>query len=529
MEVIGPRRWWAVAALALALLVGGLDLTVLNLALPTLAVSLHASTAGLQWIVDSYSLVMAAMLLPGGLLGDRFGRKRFMLLALVLFGGASLWCAYCTSSGELIAARALLGLGAALVFPLALGVVPVMFSEAERPRAVTVLMGSTIIAYPIGPLLGGWLLTHYWWGSVFLINVPLTLIAVVAVAFLVPESRSTHRPWLDIGGVAISSLGLAGMTFGVIEAGEHGWGSASALATLSAGVFILAVFAFWELRVSRWWPNAQPLVDLGLFRSAGFSWGTGLSTLVSFAMFGLLFTVPQFFQDVRGTDAMSAGVQLLPMIFGLVLGAAAADRLVAAAGPAVTVAVGFTLMAAGLGVGTATHADSGAWFTATWIGLIGIGLGFALPTSVDAALGRLSKERAGVGSAVIQAVRQVGATFGVALLGSVLSSAYRGRLDLHALSPSAADTVQRGVSGGVAVAQRLHSASLLQEVRGAFVHGMQLMLWVCGGLAVVGVVLALVFLPGRAAPAGAAAGSAGEDEKADETAATPPEQRSRRV
>ena len=519
MEVIGPRRWWAVAALALALLVGGLDLTVLNLALPTLAVSLHASTAGLQWIVDSYSLVLAAMLLPGGLLGDRFGRKRFLLLALLVFGAASLWCAFCTSAGELIAARAVLGLGAALTFPLTLGVVPVMFSEAERPRAVTVLMGSTIIAYPIGPLLGGWLLTNYWWGSVFLINVPLTLVAVIAVAFLVPESRSSQRPWLDVGGVAISSLGLAGMTFGVIEAGEHGWGSASALATLSAGVLILAVFAFWELRVGRWWPGAQPLVDLGLFRSAGFSWGTGLSTLVSFAMFGLLFTVPQFFQDVRGTDAMGAGVQLLPMIFGLVLGAAAADRLVAAAGPAVTVAVGFALMAAGLGVGTATHADSGAWFTATWIGLIGIGLGFALPTSVDAALGRLSRERAGVGSAVIQAVRQVGATFGVALLGSVLSSAYRSRLDLHALPAPAADAARRGVSGGVAVARRFHSASLLQEVRDAFVHGMQIMLWVCGGLAVAGVVLALIFLPARTAPVAASVGPIREDERVDDVTA----------
>jgi EmrB/QacA subfamily drug resistance transporter len=519
MEVIGPRRWWAVAALALALLVGGLDLTVLNLALPTLAVSLHASTAGLQWIVDSYSLVLAAMLLPGGLLGDRFGRKRFLLLALLVFGAASLWCAFCSSSGELIAARAVLGLGAALTFPLTLGVVPVMFSEAERPRAVTVLMGSTIIAYPIGPLLGGWLLTNYWWGSVFLINIPLTLIAVVAVALLVPESRSTRRPWLDVGGVAMSSLGLAGMTFGVIEAGQHGWGSASALATLCAGALILAVFAFWELRVGRWWPGAQPLVDLALFRSAGFSWGTGLSTLVSFAMFGLLFTVPQFFQDVRGTDAMSAGVQLLPMIFGLVLGAAVADRLAAGAGPAVTVAFGFALMAGGLGIGTATHADSGAWFTASWIGLIGVGLGFALPTSVDAALGRLSKERAGVGSAVIQAVRQVGATFGVALLGSVLSSAYRSRLDLRALPQPAAEAVQRGVSGGVGVAQRLHSASLLQEVRDAFVHGMQIMLWVCAGLAVIGVALALIFLPGRTDPGGPSAGLIDEGERADEVVA----------
>lgn len=518
MTVAGTRRWWAVAALALALLVGGLDLTVLNLALPTLATTLHASTAELQWIVDSYSLVVAAMLLPGGLLGDRFGRKRFLLIALVIFGGASLWCAYSSSAGELIVARAVLGLGAALVFPLSLGVLPVLFTEEERPRAVTVLMGTTILAYPIGPILGGWLLTHYWWGSVFLINVPLTALAVVAVTFLLPESRSAQPPWLDVNGVIVSSIGLAGVTYGAIEAGEHGWGSTGALGALVAGALVLMAFVAWERRVDRR-PAGQPLVDLGLFRSASFSWGTLLATAVSFAMFGLLFTVPQFFQAVRGTDAMGAGVRLLPMIFGLVAGAAIADSLAARAGSKVTVAAGFAIMAAGLIIGTGTGANSGTSFTTVWIAVIGLGLGFALPTSVDAALGELSKERSGVGSALIQAVRQVGATFGVALLGSVINSAYRGRLGVTGLPAPAADAVRKSVSGGVAVAEKLHSTALLDSVRAAFVHGMQVMLWVCGGLGIAGMLLALGFLPNRKTRGGPEAGGPEAAEQASKVPA----------
>src|SRR6266545_6834035 len=188
----GNRRWWALAALALSALVVGLDLTVLNLALPTLATALHASTSDLQWIVDAYSLVLAAMMLPAGMLGDRFGRKKLLLGALMLFAAASLACAYAPSAGALIAARAVLGLGAAFVLPLTLSVLPVLFAEEERQRAITISIGATLVAFPVGPLLGGWLLTHYWWGSVFLINGPVIALALLAVAVLLPESRSAR-------------------------------------------------------------------------------------------------------------------------------------------------------------------------------------------------------------------------------------------------------------------------------------------------------------------------------------------------
>src|SRR6266516_2322170 len=209
MNMLGMRRWWALGALALALLAVGLDLTVLNLALPTLATDLHASNAQLQWIVDAYSLVLAAMLLPAGLLGDRFGRKKLLLGALAVFGVASLACAYASSADLLIAARAVLGLGAAFIVPLSLSVLPVLFSEEERRTAITITVGATFVAFPIGPILGGWLLTHFWWGSVFLINVPVIALALLAVALLMPESRSAGRPRLDLVGILLSSLGLS--------------------------------------------------------------------------------------------------------------------------------------------------------------------------------------------------------------------------------------------------------------------------------------------------------------------------------
>jgi MFS transporter, DHA2 family, multidrug resistance protein len=494
----GNRRWWALAALSLSALVVGLDLTVLNLALPTLATALHASTSDLQWIVDSYGLVLAAMMLPAGLLGDRFGRKRLLLGALTLFAAASLACAYAPSAGALIAARAVLGLGAAAILPLAISVLPVLFSPEERKRALSISVGATFVAFPVGPVLGGWLLTHYWWGSVFLINGPVIALALLAVAVLLPESRAARPPRVDFTGILASSAGLVALTYGAIEAGQKGWGDARALAAMVAGALVLAAFVAWERRLLRR-PGGQPLVDLALFRSAGFTWGTILATTVSFAMFGLLFTVPQYFQAVVGTDAMGAGLRLLPMIGGLIAGAAAADRLGARAGAKVTVALGFVLLAAALFAGATTKVGTGDGFTLAWVGLLGVGLGFALPGAMDAALGALSPERSGVGSALITTLRQVGAAIGVAVLGTVLNSGYHDRLDLAGLPAPLAGAVRDSVAAGVEVAHQLGSAALLLTVRGAFVHGMDLLLGVCGGIAVVGVVLTLAFLPRRPA------------------------------
>jgi MFS transporter, DHA2 family, multidrug resistance protein len=534
------RRWWALASLSLSVLVVALDLFVLTLALPTVSADLHASSSDLQWFVAAYSLVLAAALLPAGLLGDRIGRKRLLTWALAVFGLASLACAYSPSAGELIAARAMLGLAAAVILPMSLAVLPVLFTAEERPRAIAAVGGATFLGYPIGPILGGWLLDHFWWGSVFLINIPVVVVALVAVTALMPESRGDSRRRVDVPGIAISSAGLTSLTYGLIKAGNDGWADLAAVGTMIGGAALLAVFALWERRVSQRAAAAatpglavtpapspaatEPLVDLTLFGSAGFSWGTILSTLVSFALFGLVFAMPQYFLDVRGLDSLAAGVRMLPMIGGLAVGlvvgqrlqaprkgrrAAAADPAPPGAAPAglvsqkVLVAAGFGVMAAALAIGAQTSASSGSGFAAAWFAVTGLGLGIAMPTALNAALGALAPARSGSGSALITAMRQVGGTIGVAVLGTVLATVYRAHLHLPPLPAAAEHLVRAGVAGGVAVAREAGSPLLLALVRSAYVRGLDTMLWVCAGIALTSALLALAFLPGRA---GAAAG-----------------------
>jgi MFS transporter, DHA2 family, multidrug resistance protein len=506
------RRWWAMAAISVSVLVVSLDLTVLSLALPTIAATMHASTGDLQWITDAYALVLAALILPAGLLGDRYGRKKTLLAALVVFVACSVWCAYSVSVGELIAARAALGIGAAAVFPMAISVIPVMFGEQERQKAISLMAASLFLAFPIGPIVGGVLLDHFWWGSVFLINVPIVAIALAAVTFLLPESRATKRPTLDLPGIVISSAGLIGLTYGFIKAGEDGWSDALALAMIFAGVAVLVGFVWWERFATRR-SGSQPLVDLSLFQVGSFRWGTLLMTFVSFAMFGLFFVAPQYFQDVRGATPLGSGLRLLPLVGGMLVGMVASGRLTSPAklpdggqgDPRVSaklaVTAGFLVMAAGLAIGAGTGLGSSMGYAAAWIAVTGLGLGIAMPSAMNAAVGPLTAERSASGGALMSAVRQVGATIGVAVLGTLISNGYTSRLHLGGLPPAAASAAKSSVAGGVAVAQRLGSTALLDEVRSAFIHGMDIMLWTCGGIAVASALLALAFLPRRFTPA----------------------------
>jgi EmrB/QacA subfamily drug resistance transporter len=430
----------------------------------------------------------------------------------VLFGASSALCAFATSSGELIAARAFLGLGAAAIMPLSLSVLPVLFTADERPKAIAIMASATFLSFPIGPLLGGWLLDNFWWGSVFLINVPIVVLALIAVVTLMPESRSGQRHRIDLPGVLISGLGLTALTYGFIKAGQNGWSDAASLATILAGVAVLGAFVGWERRVRA--RRGQPLVDLSLFSSAGFTWGTLLTTLVSFALFGILFAMPLYFQDVRGVDALGSGLRLLPMIGGMVVGMIGGSRLQnprkAPTGemlpPPVSikalVAIGYVLMAVGLAIGTFTHAGTGTGFTAAWFAVAGLGLGTAMPAAMNSAIGALTAERSGSGTALITAMRQVGATIGVAVLGTVINDAYRGQLHLTGLPSAAASAVRSSIGAAVQAAHEAHSAALLAMARDAYVHGLDIMLWVCAGIALASGLLALLFLPRRVADPG---------------------------
>jgi EmrB/QacA subfamily drug resistance transporter len=486
----------ALGALALAVLAVGVDGTVLSVALPTLSKALRASESDLQWFSSGYFLVLAAAMLPAGLLGDRYGRKKVLLVSLVFFGVGSAGCAYSTSVTEFMVARFLVGLAGAGLIVMALSVLTVLFDKEERPTAVGIISAATFVAFPIGPILGGWLLTNYWWGWVFLINVPVVVVALAAVVALVPESCASEHPGLDFVGVLSSAGGLVILTYGLIKAGQQGWSNAYGLAMMVGGMALLVGFFVWERRLTHR-RDGQPLLDLSLFDSASYTWGVILSMFPIVAMLGILFTMPQYFQGVLGSNAMGSGLRLLPLVGGLMVGALPAARVVRLVGAKAAVAVGFGLLAVGLFLGSTTSVGSSGLFVAIWMAVAGLGTGIAMATAMSAALVELSEEKSGVGSAVMQAVNKTGGPLGIAILGSVLSASYLARLDLAGLPAAAVAAVRQSVFGGVAVAQKLHSPALLASVHRAFVHGMDLALLVSAGIALAGVVLTLLFLPQR--------------------------------
>jgi Na+/melibiose symporter-like transporter len=323
---------------------------------------------------------------------------------------------------------------------------------------------------------------------VFLINLPVVALALVAVAVLVPESRSSVRQRIDLVGVALSAAGLALLTYGVISAGDAGWSTTAPLAEMLGGAFALVAFVIWERRV------AAPLVDPGLFRSRAFTWGTTLSSIVSFVMFGLLFAAPLYFQVVRGADAQGSGIRLLPLIAGMLAGGAVADRLAARAGVRVAAALGFALLAAGLALGATTSVATGDAQAVAWVALSGLGLGLVLPTTIDTALGAVSGESTGVSSGVLQAFRMVGGALGAAILGALINATYRDQLE-HAVSPALARSAGDSAVSGVDAATAAHSPALLGAVHNAFVSGMDLTLWISAALMAAGALLALAVRP----------------------------------
>ena len=382
----------------------GMDLTVLSVALPTLAVALKASESDLQWFSSGYALVLAAAMLPAGLLGDRYGRKKVMLSSLALFAAGSLACAYSRTPAEFIGARVVLGFAGAGLVVMAVSALTVLFSEEERPKALGIWAAANMFAFPIGPILGGWLLSHYWWGWVFLMNLPVAVVGFVAVVALVPESKSALCPGFDAVGVVSSSTGLVAVTFGLIQAGQHGWASFGALAPLIVGLAVIVSFFLWEHLLGQR-PGGQPLVDLSLFRSPSFTWGV------------ILFAVAH-----AGLDR--AAVYHAPILPGRrgheprriwCPAATGSGRDASWPAPDGTRRQGDRCQARRLGrvsrawnrtrSRTTTTLSSGEGFVALWTAIVGVGTGLTMVAVASAALAELSKERAGVGSGVLQALK----------------------------------------------------------------------------------------------------------------------------
>ena len=490
------RRWWALGAISLAVLAITLDVTVLSLALPTLAGVFKASESQLQWFVTAYTLALVAGMLPAGLLGDRFGQKALMVAALLLFAVGSLGCAYAPDAAVFIAARIVVALAGAAAIVVALSVLTLLFNEEERPRAVGIWGAANFVGLPLGPIIGGWILSHAWWGWIFLMNVPVAILAVLAVLWLVPRSKPGPRQGFDLFGLLLASAGLVAMMYGVIKAGTSGWGSADALVPVGVGVVLLALFALWEGHVTRR-PDGQPLVDLSLFQSRSFTWGVILTALGTLGLFGVLFGLPQFLQAIEGIGPEATGVRLLPVIVGMILGAVPADRVAAKIGARFTVAAGFAVVVLGSALGGAMTVSSGQSYIAVWTFIVGIGAGLGFATAASAAIVEIPQERSGVGSALLQAVVKLGPAFGSSLLGSVMNAAYQGQVDVSGLPAAAATVVKASVFGGIAVAREVGSNALLLSIEKAFVAGMDQAMLATAGIAAAAVILALVFLPAR--------------------------------
>ncbi len=493
-ETVTPGRWWALGALAFAMLTVGLDMTILNVALPTLATELHASTTAMQWFGASFTLVLGALIIPMGALGDRFGRKRLLLAGLIVFGAGSALGALAGSVGSLIAARALQGVGGAAMIPLSLAMLPVLFHDRdERLRAMNVWVTCSAVGLPLGPIVGGWILDNFTWGWIFFINVPMVVVGVLALAAFLPETRSATVQRLDLLGIVLSSIGLVSATYGLIRVGDQGWSDPTAIITILMGLAVLAGFVLWERRVP------HPIVDVALFGNRDFTVGTTLATIASFALFGLLFVMPQYFQDVGGADPLETGVRLLPMIGGMAVATRFGPALVNRVGPRLVVIGGLGLSAVSLGLASATQVDTGYPFTAAWITLLGAGIGLVLPASMAVAMGALSAERAGSGAGLLQAVRQVGGTVGIAVLGTILTASYHSRLDDGAVPGDLEAAVRPSIGAALSVVERLRDEALGHTVRTAFVHAMDAVFLATAATTLLGVMLAAICLPRRSA------------------------------
>jgi len=490
-------RWWMLGVTCLSVVVVNLDLTILNIALPAISAALHAGTGDLQWLVDAYALVFAGVMLPAGMIGDRLGRKRVLLTGLAVFLAASLWCALSVSAGELIAARALMGLGAGIVFPLSLAVVSAAFGDDDRPKAIGVLTAAIALGLPLGPVLGGLLLQHFSWHSVFWVNVPAACVTLAAGVVLMPESRNPAAPPLDALGALLAPAAVTCLVWYFINGEEHGWAALSTWLLLAGWAVLLAAFAVREHR------SANPVIDPALFRDKRFTWGTVATMAVSVALYGILFATPQYLQSVLGDDPASAGLRLLPLMGGLLVAGGVADRAVRAAGTRLTVAAGLAMLAAGLAVLSQVHLGTGYAVVAAGLALCGLGTGASIAAAMNAVMAAAGGDEAGTAASVNSALRQVGGAVTVAVLGSVLSATYARDLRpaLAALPAREAATARASITEAVQVASRLPAdGSALRTAAGtAFLHGMSTVMLICAAVAAAAILTSLRYLPGRAA------------------------------
>jgi EmrB/QacA subfamily drug resistance transporter len=510
---IHARRWWILAVLCLALLIVGIDGTIVNVALPTFVRELGATTSQLQWISDAYTLAFASLLLTAGTLSDRFGRKGALLVGLAVFGLGSLASAFAGSADALIATRAVQGVGSAFIMPATLSILTNVFDDAERGRAIGVWAGVSGLGVAIGPVTGGWLLDHYWWGSIFLLNLPIVVVAVIATLAIVPTSKDPSGAHLDLVGTALSIGMLVAILYGIIEGPSRGWTSAQIVGAFVIGGVLLLAFVLWELHVP------HPMLDVSFFANPRFSAASVAITLVFFAMFGSIFFLSQYLQFVLAYTPLQAGVRLIPVAVALMIAAPLSSLLVARFGTKIIVTVGLVTVAGALFLLSRASVTSGYELVAAVLVVLGLGMGIAMAPATDSIMGSLPLAKAGVGSAVNDTTREIGGALGVAVLGSIMASGYSSQLadaklltaleHAGAQGQAAADAVRSSIGGASIVTSQLAKLEAAGQVPAgtvraltsvtnqAFITAMDHTVVVGGVVALLGALVALVFLPAR--------------------------------
>ena len=496
------RKPLILPALLLAAFAINLDTTIVNVALPTLLRELHASNSQLQWIVDAYNLVFAALLLASGSLSDRVGRKGMLLAGLGVFGTASFVGGLMSSPGQLIVARSFMGLGAAMIFPPTLSLIANVFTErAERARAIGFWGATAGAAIALGPIVGGWLLEGFSWNSIFFAMAPVAAAAATFVALVVPTSRDPHAPRIDGGGFVLSTAAMALLIFTIIEAPNHGWSSARTLGGLAFAAGLLVAFVLWERRVP------APMLDVSLFRNPRFTAASGSVTIAFFCLFGFIFLITQYFQFFKLYSPLSTGLHLLPVATSVGVASVLGTGLAVRFGTKLVVASGLVAVACFYAWVSTGSASTAYGTIAAQMVLFGTGMGFTSAPATEAIMGVVPRAKAGVGSAVNDATRLLGGTLGVAVIGSVYASLFASKLTAalpQGLSPGLAATAHSsvgaalGVAGGLdaagqpALADHVHDAASM-----AFFHGFSTGNLVAAAVAAGGALMAAALLPAQ--------------------------------
>ncbi len=493
------KRWWVLGVLCLSLTVISLDNTILNVALPSIVERLHAKGSDLQLLIDGYTIVFACLLLTAGSLGDKLGRKGILTLGLAVFGACSTLAAFSGTSHQLILARALMGIGGACIYPSTLSILTNTFHDPkERARAIGVWAGVSGLGVAIGPLAGGLLLEHFWWGSVFLVNLPICVIAIVLGRFIVPTTLRDADESLDPLGAILSIIGLVGLLYAIIEVPDKGWTDSTVLLCGGLGVLFLFVFGLWEVK------SRHPMLDIRFFANPRFSAASATITLTFFALFGSTFLLTQYFQFVLLYSPLKAGMLTAPVAIGIMGTAPQAPKVVERIGTKYVIVMGLSIVTAGLLLyGSDTIMSSIPGGIAVRI-LFGVGMGFTMAPATESIMGSLPKHKAGVGSAVNDTTRQVGGALGVAVIGSVFAARYHATVEVpravpHAAVPLVHDSIGRALDAvgrfrmPPAVAAAVHAAASR-----AFLAGMRTAVVVGAVFVVVAASVAYRFLPARA-------------------------------